>query len=1656
MPRNIYDDGQLYDEDGINNPNDGTDINLGGGYTGPVQPRYNPPGLEVFVTSNIEGVSIQSGFSDEGEVPTNFNVPFPLLLKPMGVRITASRNGYESDGYYILKGSWERRTETYDRITQVEDEILNPLNQLGEVDDFGTDGNVITATYNRPQFSIQKYDLDGNRILDERVNTHTQSQVDLFFEMTQVIVPAPPRPIDLLVKSYPSNEELDGTDDDLRNLAVVDLLDENVEVSVTETDSGFFLDEFPDETQEVLIRVPDERYTVTSFELYDNSGGEDEEDEVGELYDTITDTQELRLTVDDSILVIVRYELAVIPEVPKPEVRVIENSITYNVDDDELLSIEVELLRGDGVRAEIAGETFEIEIDEETRRGRLQLESTFFTAVGQYIVDYTPFDEDGEGIRTQSVVNVTQDPVTRVAQFTEISYPTNIGGADYEGYNTDFEISWETEQCQRVDVAIGDNHENYGSFNPNSSITLNVNNLINSYGLNPRNGEDSFTFVVKLSPFLNGEVGIEEVLEITFNKSKVQLPEDLVEDNLEDLFFDQLDLDILDINSSKYLTHIANIEGVDYKLISNWDRDDVTFTETELDDLGNEIPVDGIVNSSLVLKLFEPLPTSVQPNTQLWISKIKATPFIDRVTLDSESADTCIKLRPPNFESPTKGALGYEMFDEIVGSDSTTSSQVIDAFVNQHGIDTSKLDIEYTKIVLNPDYDETVDDIDDKYIHVYDFHNFVHFGSAEEQSINFLYKVSLLSEYDDQIEKLETSPDSGSISVQNDLRRIKERKNNLKGGFNGFEKYLYLSSEPLTYPKDGNGDPLPTNNPQVDTWFDTLSEQAIEFDKENKNSLVNNMPSHITQSDSNDEFIVFLHMIGQHYDILWSYINGIKSKNRVEQQRNSGVIDDLVYHMLESFGWDVDSSVASQQLWQSAFGLSDDGTVSLNESGSDYQTQIWRRLLNNLPYLLKHKGTKRTLSAIISSYGIPQSSLTIMEFGGPKREGGDFIKYTYDDLTSALKFTGGESIEVQWGDYIPEGGSTGSIPNSVEFRVNPTQIGDYTLIDNTGNWNLQLDSTGSVTFELQTDSGLKQLSTSSSTIYNSEYSSILVNRELVMVSGSLEEHYNLHIRESQDGIDRITTTSDSPTLITSESYWESGSVLSLFDGFNGLVDEFRLWTEPLDISRFENHTLSPDSIDGNTIFSSTEDLLLRFDFEKPKNRGVDTGIRNVAPNEDYGYISGSAIGFVSSSAYPYSHEVYERRVTANVPSVGFQYSNKVRIDDIELISDLSPDARATKQNSKRNPIDSNRLGAFFSPIKEINMDIVHTFGDFRIDDYIGDPTDRYKDDYTKLKGLRHYYFNRLNLNIYEYIQLVRYIDKSLFNMLENGVPARAKFAKGLLIEPHLLERPKVKWERPEAQDLQELAEIDTTEDLIQLAFDLTFDVDVDVNDETELNVDNFSYDAEINEADETVVDAQQLDLFGDVNIEDLELHDGEYLVWVGHINADINNADVSATNLIDHITIAGGGGEENPTNGGFGLFTKNGYTEQVTWGVQGLKREKVYVELIKECREIFAGLDATGSVVLREVCETKLNIQPADGATPTPGATVVDGYLPSHYKFTGDRPKGLELSYFRGSKNTSETTLDGSPAVESFVTNPNTLRVNDAGRGSGEPILITD
>jgi hypothetical protein len=734
-------------------------------------------------------------------------------------------------------------------------------------------------------------------------------------------------------------------------------------------------------------------------------------------------------------------------------------------------------------------------------------------------------------------------------------------------------------------------------------------------------------------------------------------------------------------------------------------------------------------------------------------------------------------------------------------------------------------------------------------------------------------------------------------------------------------------------------------------------------------------------------------------------------------------------------------------------------------SGKTRQHQIWRRILNNLPYLLKHKGTKRALHAAMACYGVPSSLLTVMEFGGPQDPSTDATTlFTFDDRTAALNFTTGSSLEIPFIEYTSEYST--DHPNAIEFRIN-TNFKQEQLLVRTDGWDLSLiPGTGSLAKLEFNITGSDSISTDYIPFYNDEYTNIVINRR----TGSTAEVFELYFKEGFQGRIRNEAIGISNPLPLGSTSWKSGSILYVGEGFTGSLDEFRLWRTPLSESRIDNHTLLPDAIDGSHISASSVDLLFRLDFEYPKDLSLTGSIKNVAILQDYTG-SANALNFTNTT-YPYNYTSYERSVTAKVPSSGLTVGNKFRFESQELIGDLNYKSRATKKSFDTAPIDTDRLGLFFSPMKEINMDILRSLGEFNIDDYIGNPADEYRDSYSSLNQLRNYYFQRYNLNIHEYIQLVRYIDKSLFETLESLVPARAKVSSGLLIEPHILERSKVAWKKPTAENKKYETEIFVTDTTNTTAAYENITALIGMESEINLSVTAPNYDAEIQTVDDTNITAVNPNYTAIILTEDETDITATLNNLFTLINAQITGSVKGQYDSSELIQI--GLDKDSLSVAGFGLYGENGNvlrTYRDVWGNYVRERSKVY--LVKESytvnipTNISVDSSEGTELIQNTFYRNKVTILPFTGSdglestAPAVGGNIIEvtplnGYFPTHYRNTGDLSTGLKNSYYNGSKQTETTNVLGGSPVQTFTTNPNVLKVSDSGRGSGEPILQVD
>ena len=1293
-------------------------------------------------------------------------------------------------------------------------------------------------------------------------------------------------------------------------------------------------------------------------------------------------------------------------------------------------------------------------------------------------------------------INVVDEVSVKVPDIRSITYPKLVKGADFIGYDVDFKISFESVHASYIKVFIG-NSTDFIRVSPNDSrdkprssktpikrkpsrnksvVTLNVKDLIERYNVEVFDEGDKVKIPIRLIPInedsrevVEGKV---ERIPIIFDKGDFNIPRQVAINRLAEGFINQFSN--CEFDESNYLTNLLHLGDGNNQVITTW--------------VGSE--------NSLILKLYEPLPANITTNQKVWITKIQSKPIIDTISLVGDGDLSCPPLQGPNFSLEVDTGLGYQVYDDLLASGSVTNTSLIQKYIDNTGIDTEKLNIQYATGSN------------------FNFDNFVHFGSAEERIKNFWYKIELLESYQAKYVQLTTTEiELGFILAegvgQNGYVIVNESNDNLQldgtsttavtavestkqldninkliGSFDGFENYLYTSTSDIGYPKSGNSI-LPSSDSLSLAWYNSAVTDSSLFDRNNVDYLNNNLPEFIKEDYQNEDFMLFMDMLGHHFDVIWVYINGLNNIRKPEHKSDLGFSNDLVYSLLESLGWEGKKAYDSQNLWEYALGQYKDGTQKYSRSLKSANEEVWRRVINNLPYLLKHKGTSRSLKAVMACYGVPQSLLTIMEFGGPTdpTDGGT-QPFTFEDRTSALVFAGSQNIELPWnGSGL--NADTGDF--TMEMNVKFNESVNHNLIKSTDGTDTYFEleaipttgSFGKIKFSVSSSSDIHSLEIPESKIFDGKYKTITVTKDGdINFSSSI----NLYLKESSD--DRLIINKNVSLSPSASLDWTSGTTLLLASSASLAMDEFRLWKDSLDDNIITTHTKQPDSIAGNHYTASSEDMLVRFDFEYPKNRFVDSSILNVAVSNQYGVSGGTLNNFTDQSTYPYNHEVYERSVTAQVPSLGFNQADKIRFESQTLVSDLSYKVRATKKSLDRAPVDSSRLGLFFSPIKELNMDIIKSFGNFNIDNYIGTPEDEYKYEYTELKDVRDYYFQRLNRDIYEYIRLIRYIDKSLFDVLEDLVPARAKVSKGLLIEPHYLERSKTKWRQPTSEvqhanligDFQSnviVASIEEKKDIYLESTYTKIEANVDGDTDTNISYQYDNYDANVDgDTDVNLVSTNpQYDSI--IDVEDDTNLVGNYPTY----NSEIVVPDGSKADafVIENTFQQIGMDPDSLSNAGFGLYAPTSATSSVdTIDINGnvtssrklvFKTKEEYIERISVQTKGYPATSNNEQVEyeLQDVTKyrSKVTILPIGSTPPSVGNDVTEviplnGYFPTHYRYKNNLSKGLKDSFFEGSKQTAATTPDGLSPVETITTNPNILRVADTGRGSGEPILEVD
>jgi len=437
--------------------------------------------------------------------------------------------------------------------------------------------------------------------------------------------------------------------------------------------------------------------------------------------------------------------------------------------------------------------------------------------------------------------------------------------------------------------------------------------------------------------------------------------------------------------------------------------------------------------ASVLFKLSEPLPNNIGLKDTFWIVEEIVNPYIFDLNLDKLiSPLPQPRLQGPNFdiELQLKNVVPtpYNNYDQLISSLTGSYYQVVLNLINNQNTD---ININYSNL-----------------------NDFVHYSSAENRLYNFMYKVGELETYQTEI-NVSTPLTSSNPSLASSVNRASSSINEIISKFDGFESYLYFYSSSLTssiqnivletgsyleyyvspYPKSDSDQPYilyPSSSVTVQSWYSTASNVAVAYDIDNKDILIDTIPSYIKEDTNNYlPYIVFVNMIGQYFDNIWIYIDKLTDLWDNDNNLNKGISQDLVYNWLQSFGIKLYNSQGNQNVLDYRVG-GYSGSIDFNSDYSpsssflnstprkDLVLDTYKRLYHNLPYLFKAKGAHGGLQGLISVFGITGSILPIKEYGGMTNQQ-DLKGYTTDKIT-----LGGNAI-------------TGSILSSIKrLETSPT------------------------------------------------------------------------------------------------------------------------------------------------------------------------------------------------------------------------------------------------------------------------------------------------------------------------------------------------------------------------------------------------------------------------------------------------------------------------------------------------------------------------------------------------------------------------------------------------------------------------------------------
>lgn len=811
---------------------------------------------------------------------------------------------------------------------------------------------------------------------------------------------------------------------------------------------------------------------------------------------------------------------------------------------------------------------------------------------------------------------------------------------------------------------------------------------------------------------------------------------------------------------------------------------------------------------SIQLKLLQSVPAEIAEQSPVFLSREVAKTVIDKFRVRFAPAiDTTPYLRPKNLSVKVDVDGGKSLSNITLNRLSLQSGSVgrDDTYKNKTFED------EIFRRWYSYDFNSSELNIDFS-----DYKNFVFYSSAAMRLAAFkekLYKIEQLDikrlQFLSSSTYIPTMSLAGAVTLQDQSAKLATEKEDIIRGFDRYEQYLYFtptgSISPYSasvyyadteyeynsigyWPKNSSGSLLATYDSASMEWYATQLEIAQRYDDFNENNLVNTIPTYIREDDNSGAYITFVSMIGHFFDTIKPYIDKFPEIYSRGLDPNKELSKDLINEIAESFGFKLPTLNATYDLTDNILGTN-------NETPRrDTAAEIYKRLLHNLPFFAKAKGTKTALEAFLKTFGITPQLISVKEMGTPISG-----SYTvFDEFSTGLDFDKNKESYIR----LPLAASARN-PRTLQLNATVGDARHQTLLTGDNRWalNVNVHPSNNKIGRIEIVSG-----STSTIIMSSSYYELFGDKIINVTLQNYPSTASLYVRHVDSGEviyeSIVSETSSFVSLWQATQYIYLGGAGPLVTSrYNGTVDEVRLWTDTLSDESILNATYDPGTSAGDTYSSAVDDLIVQLSFNNLVTSSLTASILyNESPYGDKS-TPPSLTSFFTFNVSGSDFSRYNRVIRQETPQVGSSgfVVNKVKVADPPVFLSDSQGLRLYRNKSIVDPSSKkiqkgrNKVVLSMSPTEIINQNIIRTFGLENINSVLGAPTTLYTSFDKSLDTLKKYYqqYYYVDVNTNKFIRILSEIGSILDQVVDYFIPSKATVIKGIVIEPNILEQVKI-------------------------------------------------------------------------------------------------------------------------------------------------------------------------------------------------------------------------------------------------------------------------